>query len=232
MFLKYIWRAITAEAGTLISLAIAQNRFPTCKFYRGARIDRQSTFGKYTVIFSNVSIVDSKIGNHSFVQKYSNVHHAQIGNFCSIAPGVTIGLGQHPTDMVSTHPAFYSKTQPIAKTFSKENVYESLKKTVIEHDVWIGQNALITDGLTIGTGAVIAAGAVVTKNIPEYAIVAGVPARILRYRFDEKLKQKIIETKWWEKPEEWLRKHAGLFSNPRKFVHSNDSDKRTILNEN
>jgi len=151
------------------------------------------------------------------VQRNSIVNNAELGTFCSIAMGVTIGLGQHPTDYVSSHPAFYSRTQPIAKTFSKKNIFEPFKKTVTGHDVWIGQNALIMDGVNIGTGAIIAAGAVVTKDVPEYAIVAGVPAKIIRYRFDEDLRQKLTHTKWWDKPEDWLQKNYTLFSNPRKF---------------
>lgn len=111
--------------------------------------------------------------------KNSVVVNAIIGKFCSIAAGVNIGLGQHPVEYVSTHPSFYSVSQPIAKTYSGSDLFEPFKGRInIGHDVWIGQNVLVMDGLKIGTGAIIAAGAVVTKDVPPYAIVAGVPARL------------------------------------------------------
>ena len=197
-----------------------QKRYPTCIFHQGSCVDNKSNLGRYNVVFSNVSVMNSRIGDHTFIQRNSIINNAELGKFCSIAMGVNIGLGQHPTEFVSSHPAFYSVSQPLAKTYSEKNSFEPFRQTIIGHDVWIGQNVLIMDGVNIGTGAIIAAGAVVTKDVPEYAIVAGVPAKFIRYRFDEDLRQKIIQTKWWDKPEDWLQKNHSLFSDPVKLIES------------
>jgi len=214
------WKFLRKFIAYPVLLSRLEKRYPTCHLHTGISIDEDSLLGNYNVIFQNVTITNSVIGNHTFIQKDSIINHANIGKFCSIAMRVTIGTGQHPTDHLSSHPAFYSFTQPLAKTYCKKDTYEPFRQTIIGHDVWIGQNALVNDGLNIGIGAVIAAGAVVTKDIPEYAIVAGVPAKIIKYRFDEDLRQKIILTKWWDKPESWLQKNYSLFSNPHKLINN------------
>jgi acetyltransferase-like isoleucine patch superfamily enzyme len=197
-----------------------QRTFPTCRFYPGISVDRASSLGKYIVLFRNTVVINSSIGDHTFIQENSLIHTADIGKFCSIAMGVNVGMGQHPIEHVSTHPAFYSKTQPVAKTFCKEDLFSPFQKTQVGHDVWIGRNAMIKDGVTIGTGAVVAAGAVVTHDVPEYAVVAGVPAKVVKYRFNEEMRKKLIESAWWDKPEQWLQAHASLFSDPAQFLKS------------
>jgi acetyltransferase-like isoleucine patch superfamily enzyme len=92
------------------------------------------------------------------------------------------------------------------------------KKTFIGHDVWIGENALIKDGVRIGTGAVVGAGAIATKDVPEYAIVVGAPAKIVRFRFDEATRQKIMKTQWWDKSARWLEENFDLFQSPEIFL--------------
>lgn len=201
-----------------IRLARLHKKYPTCHFYSGAVVDDESVLGRYNVVFACASINHSTIGDHTFIQKNSTVNYAIIGKFCSIASGVTIGLGQHPTSYVSSHPAFYSSVQPVAKTFCNKDSFSPFRQTDIGHDVWIGQNAMVTDGVKIGTGAIVAAGAVVTKNVPEYAMVGGVPANIIRYRFDENIRRELLETKWWEWPEEQLGHYAALFTFPEKFL--------------
>jgi len=216
---KNTWRYLRTELSALVHLTRLQHRYPTCRFYSGAFVDDLSQLGKYNVLFLNVKVNKSTIGDHTFIQKNTIVNNARIGRFCSIAGGVTVGLGQHPLGQVSSHPAFYSATQPIVKTFSDEDLFVPLQKTEIGHDVWIGQNAMITDGIRIGTGAVIAAGAVVTRDVPEYAVVAGVPAKLIKFRFDENLRKKLIATKWWDMPEQWMQKNISIFADPLKFVN-------------
>ncbi len=119
-----------------------------------------------------------------------------IGKFCSIAPNRVIIMlgGLHRTDWVSTYPfnVFYKEFKHIKGIpFSKGDVK-------IGNDVWIGLDAVILSGITIGDGAVIGANSLVTKDVPPYAIVGGDPAKILRYRFDEKTIQKLLEIKWWD----------------------------------
>lgn len=197
-----------------------QKKYPTCRFYSGAIVDEKSSLGRYNVIFRNTSIVDSTIGDHTFVQHDSHIHHADIGKFCSIAPGVIVGLGRHPIGFVSTHPAFYSVSQPIVKSYADKDTFEPFKRTKIGHDVWLGQNALIADGVTIGTGAIVAAGSIVTKDVPAYVIVAGVPAKIVKYRFTKAQIEHFLKSQWWDMQENWLQENCKLFSDVVLFLES------------
>ena len=124
--------------------------------------------------------------------------NADIGSFCSIGPGAKIGgLGKHPVDMISTHPIFYSTKMQSGITFSDKDYFDEQPKTTVGHDVWVGANAIILDGVNIGNGAIVAAGAVVVKDVPAFSIVGGVPAKIIRYRFSDEDISKINETNWW-----------------------------------
>lgn len=151
---------------------------------------------------------DVQVGDHTYAQASGNIYrHTRIGRYCSMANNVSIGVFQHPVTWLSTHPFQYDRRlnpalkadtmpQPIADKSSKG-------LTQIGNDVWIGENAIIMTGITIGDGAIIGAGAVVTKDVPPYAIVVGVPARILRYRFDEPTIKQLLTLQWWElEPEE------------------------------
>ena len=128
-----------------------------------------------------------------------------IGSFCSIAADVQIGLSQHPTDHLTTHPMTY-KT-PFLTAFEMmmpalrkrgANDFTITSKCVIGNDVWLGSRAMIMDGVTIGDGAIVAAGAVVTRDVPPYAIVGGVPAKVIKYRFSPEMIEKLLRLKWWE----------------------------------
>lgn len=126
-----------------------------------------------------------------------------IGRYCSIAAGVYLGLQQHPTSFVSTSARQYF-ANCCGWDFHAGSVrlpsipQEQPKMTIIGNDVWIGTNALVMGGIKVGNGAIIAAGAVVTKDVPPYAIVAGVPAKIIRYRFNENTIRELQELKWWD----------------------------------
>ncbi|MBU0683474.1 MAG: CatB-related O-acetyltransferase [Candidatus Omnitrophica bacterium] len=203
---------------SIFNLTELQKRHPTCHFYSGAVVDANSSLGKYNIICENTKIIDSTVADYTNIQKNSCIISADIGRFCSIASRVSIGLGRHPTTYVSTHPAFYSLTQPLAKTFSERDRYNVFKRTCIGHDVWIGENAMIIDGIKIGTGAVIAAGAFVINSVPPYAVVVGAPATVMLYRFDKETRDALLETKWWERPEKWLQEHYKSFDNVDNFL--------------
>jgi acetyltransferase-like isoleucine patch superfamily enzyme len=136
-----------------------------------------------------------------------------IGKFCSIASGVSIGTSQHPTNYLSTHPFQYlpacelpTDRQYLENLKFDRVSFASYKPVTVENDVWIGANAIIMDGLKISNGAVVAAGAVVTKDVPPYAIVGGVPAKVIKYRFSQEIIDELLELKWWDRPIETIVK--------------------------
>lgn len=140
----------------------------------------------------------------------------KIGAFCSIAPNVKIGLMNHPMDYVSTHPFLYYKD----RGFVDSNLQITQKSApIIEDDVWIGTNAVILPGVRIGRGAVIAAGAVVSKDVEPYACMGGVPAKCIKYRFPKETREKLLKVNWAEKDDEWIKEHIELFYDVDKFIN-------------
>lgn len=148
----------------------------------------------------------SRVGAFTYFYSGLVVQCASIGRYCSIAGGVRIGDYEHPTDWLSTSPFQYN---PERFGFADvANAYEALPETEEQHefrgdgpwignDVWIGARATVLRGVTIGDGAIVAASAVVTKDVPPYAIVGGVPARVIRHRFPEATIERLRETQWW-----------------------------------
>jgi acetyltransferase-like isoleucine patch superfamily enzyme len=151
------------------------------------------------------------IGKGTFIAPGVHIRDKRtvIGKYCSIARDVTIGTGTHPLTALSTHSMVhrecYTEDGPIG--VRKENYveFEQTRPVTIGNDVWIGLNAVIMDGVTVGDGAVVGTHAVVTKDVPPYAIVAGLPARILRYRFDEKTIARLQKTRWFDRDTEFIK---------------------------
>lgn len=152
-----------------------------------------------------------EMGAHSYgeprVRTWGGKEKAYIGKYCSIATGVTIiTSGNHHTGWVSTYPfnaAWEEWSQLPGQSASKGDVH-------IGNDVWLAYDCTILSGVTVGDGAAVAACAVVTKDVPPYAIVAGNPARVVRYRFDEATRARLLEVRWWDWPEEEVRQAVPL----------------------
>jgi len=157
-----------------------------------------SSFAGWNRLEKGSVVVDSTLGRFTYVAG-SEIRNSDIGSFCSIGPRVRVGgLGNHPTNRFSTHPSFYSTKRQCGYTFVRNTSFDELRRTTIGNDVWIGVGAIILDGVKVGDGACIAAGAIVTDDVAPYAIVGGVPARLLRKRLDDDTASILMNSKWWD----------------------------------
>lgn len=166
---------------------------------------------------SGCAVVNSSIDKHSFCGYDCTIINTDVKSFCSIASNVTIGGLSHPVHFVSTSPVFLSHKDSVKAKFAMHD-YMPVNRTTIEHDVWIGDGVFIKAGVTIGSGAVVGMGSVVTKSVEPYSIVAGNPARFLKYRFDQNTIQNLLSIKWWEFEDEMLRDLGQYFNDPEKFI--------------
>lgn len=141
-----------------------------------------------------------QMGAHSYINSGRIESGVYIGRYCSIGQGVSIGTGHHDMSLVSTSSWFDSIAEPTVKRTNGKLVH-------IMNDVWIGDKAIIMNGVTIGNGAVIGAGAVVTKDVDHYSIVTGVPAKHYRYRFPPEIIERLLQLKWWELNDHLLKAH-------------------------
>lgn len=168
-------------------------------------IDCYSTVSNKARIYASSKVYRSSVGDYSYIGNKTAVVYASIGKFCSIANECHIGMGTHTLRNVSTSPIFTEKNNGTGHTWTNVSTKNPFKHVEIGNDVWIGFRAVILGGVKIGDGAVVGAGAVVTKDVPPYAIVGGVPAKIIKYRFCEKEIKKLLELSWWNLPENILR---------------------------
>jgi acetyltransferase-like isoleucine patch superfamily enzyme len=161
------------------------------------------------------------IGDHSYIIGPNTfVDEAVIGKFCSIARNVIIGPPDHDYHCVSTHPFIYSA---FYRFIESDRPASQKRVPIIGHDVWIGMNSVVLRGVTVGHGAVIGAGAVVTHDVEPYSIVAGVPARHVKYRFPGPIREALLEIKWWDWDEDRLRDAIPSFYDVGEFVRRHDA---------
>lgn len=187
---------------------------------RDAQIAEKVFFEGNNYVGARTFLLDCQIGEMSYLSMDDSFAHTKIGKYCSIGPECKVVYGNHPTSkFVTTHPAFYTCKRPAGICYVTSNKFaeieyaDSLGKRIIciGNDVWLATGVMITGGVTIGNGAIIAAGSVVTKDIPPYAFAGGAPAQIIRYRFNKEQIAFLQNLQWWNKGEEWIKRHAEYF---------------------
>jgi len=163
----------------------------------GATVEYPINLMHNTTVYASTSL-----GRYTYINVNTVIYpNVSIGRYCSIARNCEIGVANHPIDWLSTHPFQFDLT-----IFKNNDDYNHVikkdwklhSKTMIGSDVWIGAKVIINTGISIGHGSIIAGGAVVTKDVPPYAIVGGIPAKIIKYRFEENVIIKLLDLEWWK----------------------------------
>lgn len=184
-----------------------------------------STMGRHAALHDHASLIHSSLGRYSYLASFASASNAIIGSFCSIGPYAMIGLGRHPArDHVSTHPAFFSQRTSVQPSFAVDPDFKEVVPVTIGNDVWIGARALVADGVRVGDGAIIAAGAVVVGDVEPYTVVGGVPAKVIRDRFPPDVAQRVMRSRWWERDETWLLRNGSSFRNVDAFLDLLDNE--------
>lgn len=169
-----------------------------------------SSLGFYTRAADGANISNSIIGDYSSVGKMTRITHAEIGKYCAISWGVSINAISHPYNHLTVSAFPYV---PHVGNFVNTRE-QSYQKVVIGSDVWIGANVVIMPGITVGHGAVIGAGAVITRDVPAYAVVGGVPAKIIKFRFSNSVIRRLLSIEWWNLNRSVIKENIALFQKP------------------
>lgn len=192
-----------------------------CRFKYGAHASHGSTFEGMNLIGSGAKF-RGRLGLGSYIGSNCKIA-ADIGRFTSVAPNVYCNPGMHPYEApyASASPCFFSAKHNGGNTFATYDTFEAFrmydpKRRIhvrIGNDCWIGEGVFCVGGISIGDGAVVLARAVVTKDVPPYAVVGGVPAKIIKYRYDAPTIRFLLESQWWNNSQQWFREHWELISN-------------------
>lgn len=200
-----------------------------CKFERGAFFNSKCIFEGKNLMAKGSQLSHSMLGYGSYIGERTWLSNTKIGRYSCIGPNVQTAIGKHPTkSYVSIHPAFFSENPTCGfsyvnkQLFDEFNAFEGQYRIQIGSDVWIGASVTIVDGVKIGDGAIVAAGAVVLSDVPPYAVVAGIPAKVIKYRFTQQEIQKLNKLKWWDRGEMWICEHAEQFNDIDKLIFEGD----------
>jgi len=166
-----------------------------------------SDFGRFVEIGKGSRVAHSTFGDYSYCDRYADIANTTIGKFANIASFTRIGPTDHPMEQPSLHHFLYRSADYWDDTSVDEEFFAHRlsRRATIGHDTWIGHGAVIRPEVAIGNGAVVAAGAVVTKDVAPYQIVAGVPAKPLRARFPPKIAERLMTLAWWDWDHDKLR---------------------------
>jgi acetyltransferase-like isoleucine patch superfamily enzyme len=195
------------------------------------RIQNTLTWEAPVKIFHSSYLLSVEIGAYSYVSPKTEIHHVTIGRYCSIGDNVSLRGSAHPKDWLSSHPFPYTNLYAASRSYTPSLTFEGYsKRSNIGHDVWIGSQANILPGVTISTGAIIGAGAVVAKDIPPYAIAVGNPARVVKYRFKQALIDRLLKSEWWnyDLPKYLEHKPDAPLDCPEKMLDLIERDGETI----
>lgn len=163
-------------------------------------------------ICKSVKMYNSTVDKYSYIGGHSILINTNVGKFCSIAGHCYFGLSNHTSTYISTSPIFTEKKNGTHHSWIEKNISVNSQMCIeIGNDIWIGERVTIMGGVKVGDGAIIGTGAIVTKDIPPYAVAVGVPAKVVKYRFDENTIAKLLKLKWWNLSEDILKQNISLF---------------------
>jgi acetyltransferase-like isoleucine patch superfamily enzyme len=177
-----------------------------------AYICKDTKINRKTKVNRFVKLINVNAGAYTYIGPRTIIINAEIGKFCSISWDCNIGIVSHDIRCLSTSPIFSEKRNGTGTIWIDREVLSVHPKVVIGSDVWIGSRAILLEGVNVGHGAVIGAGAVVTKNVPPYAVAVGVPAKVIKYRFSEKTIGALLVNPWWDFPESLIKSKLDVFS--------------------
>ena len=212
---KYIYRLISRLRLSAKDVHISHSAY----------FNHHTVFGGHNGIGEKSSVSEAVVGRYTYIDANCYLCDSTIGSFTSIAHDVKIEKWTHPSrGFISTSPVFYSSRNQCGKTFANKQLFnEELtidgRSCLIGNDVWIGCGVTIIGGVTIGDGAIVAAEALVNRNVPPYAVVGGVPAKVIRYRYPANRIKELLELQWWNKPDDWLEANSCLFSDEESFFN-------------
>lgn len=192
---------------------------------KGCKVGYETKLEGNNRILMNADVTTSKIGFGTYIGQDSIIVNTLIGKYSCVGPRVKIVSGRHPTrDFVSIHPSFFSLRGQAGFVYVNDQKFEEFNKlksgycVEIGNDVWIGSDVMILEGVKIGDGAIIGSGTVVQKDVEPYGIYVGNPMKLIRFRFENDEILQLLQLKWWEKGEEWIKKNIDKFSNIKSFL--------------